>query len=104
MSAAIAAVHDEAAPAEETDWAQILGLYDLLVRVAVAAAMVHGPDHGLRLVAELEGQLKGNHRVEAVRGHLREMAGDRKAAERTASLPERNYLLGQVARLREGEC
>ncbi|MBI4904344.1 MAG: RNA polymerase sigma factor [Acidobacteria bacterium] len=120
LQAAIAAVHDEAARAEDTDWAQILGLYDLLLRVAdspvvrlnraVAAAMVHGPAHGLELVVGLERELKGNHRVEAVRGHLREMAGDRegaiadylKAAQRTGSLPERNYLLGQAARLWEG--
>ncbi|HEY1497400.1 MAG TPA: DUF6596 domain-containing protein [Candidatus Solibacter sp.] len=120
LQAAIAAVHDEAATASDTDWPQILALYSLLKRVvdnpmvtlnhAVAAAMVHGPGEGLRLIAELDatGRLRDHHRVHAVRGHLLEMAEDltgaienyQAAAARTASLPERNYLLAQAARLR----
>ena len=121
LQAAIAAVHDEAARAEDTDWPQILALYDLLQRIsgnpmvdlnrAVAAAMVHGPERGLELLGPLDGdrRLAGNHRLNAVRAHLLELAGDRKgarehyraAANLTASLPERNYLLTQAARLGE---
>jgi RNA polymerase sigma factor (sigma-70 family) len=122
LQAAIAAVHDEAARAEDTDWPQILALYDLLKRMsenpmvmlnhAIAAAMVHGPPAGLELLGKLDtdGRLKGHYRLDAVRGHLLEMAGDlaaatehyRSAANRTTSLPERNYLLMQAARLIEG--
>jgi len=121
LQAAIAAVHDEAARAEDTDWAQILALYDLLKRMsdnpmvalnhAVAAAMVHGASKGLELLDGLDadGRLKGHHRLDAVRAHLLEMAGDPDAAfehyliaaRRTTSLPERNYLVTQAARLRE---
>ena len=78
---------------------------------AIAAAMVHGPQRGLELLGALDGdpRLKGNHRLDAVRAHLLELAGDRKgaiehyraAANLTASLPERNYLLTQAARLGE---
>jgi RNA polymerase sigma factor (sigma-70 family) len=120
LQAAIAALHDEAATADRTDWPQILALYGLLMRMsdnpmvslnhAVAAAMVHGPDAGLRLVdaLDIEGRLKGHHRIDAVRAHLLELAGDREAAIRhyrraanlTTSLPERTYLLTQAARLR----
>ena len=107
---AIAAVHDEAARAEDTDWPQILALYELLDRMtgnpvvtvnrAVAAAMVHGPAAGLTLLAEVEDRLSGQHRLDAVRAHLLEMAGDtdaaraayRLAARRTTSLPEQRYL------------
>jgi RNA polymerase sigma factor (sigma-70 family) len=123
LQAAIAAVHDEAATAGETDWPQILALYSVLMRMsdnpmvrlnhAVAAAMVQGPRAGLRLIEEIcaAGQLREHHRVNAVRGHLLEMAGElglameeyQAAAVRTASLPERNYLLEQVARLRGGQ-
>jgi RNA polymerase sigma factor (sigma-70 family) len=119
LQAAIAAVHDEAARAEDTDWPQILALYELLKRMsanpvvalnhAVAAAMVHGPRAGLELLRRLDGdeRLAAQHRLDAVRAHLLEMAGDReaavvhyrRAAARTASLPERNYLLTQAARL-----
>ena len=123
LQAAIAAIHDEAARAEDTDWPQILALYDLLKRMsgnpmvmlnhAVAAAMVHGPSAGLDLLDALDadGRLTGHHRLDAVRAHLLEMAGDhpaaiahyRIAAGRTTSLPERNYLITQAARLREGD-
>jgi predicted RNA polymerase sigma factor len=119
LQAAIAAVHDEAARAQETDWPQILALYDLLKRMsnnpmvalnhAVAAAMVDGPRKGLELLDELETdpRLADHHRLDAVRAHLLEMAGDREdaakryraAAGKTGSLPERNYLLAQAARL-----
>ena len=121
LQAAIAAVHDEAARAEDTDWPQILALYDLLKRMsdnpmvmlnhAIAAAMVHGPSAGLELLSALDadGRLTGHHRLDAVRAHLLELAGDhqaaiahyRTAAGRTTSMPERNYLMTQAARLRE---
>ena len=117
LQAAIAAVHDEAATAKETDWPQILALYGLLERMtgnpmvtlnrAVAAAMVDGPAEGLALLAGLEERLAGHHRLDAVRAHLLEMAGDvegaiahyRTAAGRTTSLAERIYLTTQAARL-----
>ena len=120
LQAAIAAVHDRAARAEDTDWPQILALYELLERMtgnpvvtlnrAVAAAMVHGPASGLALLAEVEDSLSGQHRLDAVRAHLLEMAGDTAAAAvhyaaaaaRTTSLPEQHYLARQVARLRDG--
>jgi RNA polymerase sigma factor (sigma-70 family) len=123
VQAAIAAVHDEAARADETDWPQILALYEVLkgmsdnpmvtLNHAVATAMVHGPLAGLELLAELDRdrRLAGHYRLDAVRGHLLERTGDRKAAiaqfrsaaEGTASLPERNYLLTKAARLAAGE-
>ncbi|HEY3836081.1 MAG TPA: sigma-70 family RNA polymerase sigma factor [Bryobacteraceae bacterium] len=119
LQAAIAAIHDEAARPEDTDWPQILALYDLLKRMsdnpmvilnhAIAAAMVHGPQRGLRLLASLDSdpRLAGHHRLDAVRAHLLEMSGDcqaaivhyRRAAARTASLPEQNYLTARAARL-----
>jgi RNA polymerase sigma factor (sigma-70 family) len=121
LQAAIAAVHDEAARAEDTDWPQILALYGLLERMsdnpmvtlnrAIAAAMVHGPAAGLEQLDALEadGRLTGHHRLFAVRAHLLETAGDhqaavaqyRAAAGRTASLPEQRYLLTRAARLVE---
>jgi RNA polymerase sigma factor (sigma-70 family) len=119
LQAAIAAVHDEAARAEDTDWPQILALYGLLKRMsdnpmvtlnhAIAASMVHGAPAGLELLKRLDadGRLAGHYRLDAVRGHLFEMAGDheaaiahyRAAAGRTTSIPERNYLTTQAARL-----
>jgi RNA polymerase sigma factor (sigma-70 family) len=119
LQAAIAAVHDEAANAETTDWPQILALYELLKEIsgnpmvmlnhAIAAAMVHGSGKGLELLDELKGTppLEEHHRMDAVRGHLLEMAGEpeqaarcyRAAAAKTANLPERNYLLIQAARV-----
>jgi RNA polymerase sigma factor (sigma-70 family) len=121
LQAAIAAVHSEAAKAEDTDWPQILALYELLklmsnnpmvmLNHAIATAMVRGPSEGLTLLTVLDedGRLTGHHRLDAVRAYLLEIAGDasgaiahyRLAAERTTSLPERNYLLTQVARLSE---
>lgn len=121
IQAAIAAVHDEAARPEETDWPQILALYELLKRLsdnpmvalnhAVAIAMVRGPSAGLEVLNTLDadGRLRGHHRFDAVRAHLLEMAGDHEAAiahyqtaaSRTTSLPERDYLFTQAARLGE---
>ncbi len=79
---------------------------------AIAAAMVHGPARGLELLAPLDSdpRLAGHYRLDAVRAHLLEMAGDheaamahyRIAAGRTTSLPERNYLASRAARLGEG--
>jgi predicted RNA polymerase sigma factor len=86
LEAAIAAVHDEAATASNTDWPQILALYSVLKRMvdntmatlnhAVAVAMVHGPGEGLRPIGEPDatGRLRDHHRLHAVRGHLLEMA------------------------------
>lgn len=117
LQAAVAALHDEAARADDTDWPQILGLYDLLVRLApepmaelgraVAVAMVHGPGAGLAEVAKLEDRLAGHHRLDAVRAHLLEKAGDiegaraayQSAARRTLSVPETRYLQMRAARL-----
>jgi len=118
LQASIAAVHDRAARAEDTDWPQILALYELLDRMtgnpvvtlnrAVAAAMVHGPEAGLTLLAHVEERLSGQHRLDAVRAHLLEMAGDTTAAAEhyaaaaalATNLPERHHLSRQVARLR----
>jgi RNA polymerase sigma factor (sigma-70 family) len=119
LQAAIAAVHDEAERAEDTDWPQILALYELLKRVspspmvtlnhAIAAAMVHGPAQGLQLLRALDTdpRLASHYRLDAVRAHLLEKTGDyeaaikhyRVAAARTTSIPERNYLMTQAARL-----
>ncbi|MFH8661979.1 RNA polymerase sigma factor [Streptomyces afghaniensis] len=116
LRAAIAAVHDEAPSPEATDWAEILGLYDVLVRLvpgpverlnrAVAVAMVHGPHAGLAELDALAAESKG-HRLDAVRGHLLERAGEREAARaayesaaaQTLSLPEQRYLQARAARL-----
>jgi predicted RNA polymerase sigma factor len=122
LQAAVAAVHDEAERAEDTDWPQILALYGLLERMsdnpmvrlnrAIAVAMVHGPRQGLDLLDALdrEGRLAESHRLDAVRAHLLELAGDqagamasyRRAASRTTSLPEQRYLMGRIARLSPG--
>jgi len=119
LQAAIAALHDEAARVEDTDWPQIVALYELLKRMsdnpmvmlnhAIAVAMVGGPSAGLALLSALDadGRLNGHHRLDAVRAHLLEMAGEleaavthyRRAASRTTSSPERNYLAAQAARV-----
>ena len=121
LQAAIAAVHDEAATAADTDWPQILALYTVLKRMsgnpmvalnhAIAAAMVNGPATGLALLDRVQedARLRGHYRLDAVRAHLLERAGDRDgairhylaAAARTASVPERNYLATRASRLRE---
>ena len=119
LQAAIAAVHDEARHAEDTDWRQIVALYELLTSLspnpmvalnhAVAVAMLDGPKAGLDLLGSVETdeRMAGNHRLDAVRAHLLEMAGDRvaalagyrAAARGTTSLPERRYLEVRAARL-----
>jgi predicted RNA polymerase sigma factor len=119
LQAAIAAVHDEAPSARETDWPQIVALYEVLMRIAdnpmvrlnhvVAVAMARGAKAGLDLLDELtaDERVAGDHRLYAVRAHLLEMAGDRTAAReayeaaagRTTSLPRQRYLHGRAARL-----
>jgi RNA polymerase sigma factor (sigma-70 family) len=121
LQAAIAAVHAEAEQAEDTDWPQILTLYELLEHIspnpmvtlnhAVAVAMVRGPQAGLDLLETLDAddRVAQHHRLDAVRAHLLEMAGDhaaaragyRMAARRTTSIPERRYLEARAARLTE---
>jgi RNA polymerase sigma factor (sigma-70 family) len=121
LQAAIAAVHDEAARPEDTDWAQIVVLYEMLAGIspnpmvtlnqAVALAMVRGPRAGLALLETLDSdeRMIGHHRLDAVRAHLLELAGDRAAARasyraaarRTTSLPEQRYLDDRAARLAE---
>jgi RNA polymerase sigma factor (sigma-70 family) len=120
IQAAIAALHDEARRAEDTDWRQILALYDVLRGIsdnpmvglnrAIAVAMVHGPSSGLELLDALDedSRIAGHYRLDAVRGHLLERLGDVEgavasydaAAQRTTSTPERNYLLMKAAKLR----
>jgi predicted RNA polymerase sigma factor len=118
LQAAIAAVHDRAPRAEDTDWREILGLYTLLERMtgnpmvslnrAIATAMVEGPEAGLASVGSLDERLAGHHRLHAVRGHLLEIAGDaddavaeyERAARLTPSGPEQRYLTMRASRLR----
>ncbi|RST16285.1 sigma-70 family RNA polymerase sigma factor [Streptomyces sp. WAC05374] len=120
LQAAVAALHDEAARPEDTDWPQILALYEVLLRLGpapdpmaelsrvVALAMVHGPEAGLAELPSVAGRLAGHHRLDAVRAHLLERAGDtegalaayRAAAARTLSVPEARYLRMRAARLR----
>jgi RNA polymerase sigma factor (sigma-70 family) len=121
LQAAIAAVHDEAPSGDATDWPQILALYEVLERVspgpvvtlnrAVALAMVNGPRAGLALLGTLDTneRMAHTHRLEAVRAHLLELAGDevaaraayQRAARMTASVPEQRYLALRAARLRD---
>ena len=122
LQAAIAAVHADAASPEETDWPQVLALYELLERVApnpiatlnraVALAMVHGPHSGLDLLATLDDdeRLAGHHRLTSVRAHLLELVGDtaaareafKLAARQTTSVPEQRHLERRAARLSAG--
>jgi len=119
LQAAIAAVHDEAASTDDTDWPQIVALYQVLERVApspmatisraVAVAMVHGPQAGLAMLARLDqdDRISGHHRLYAVRGRLLEMAGDqraaadayRAAARLTSSTAEKRYLHARIRAL-----
>jgi RNA polymerase sigma factor (sigma-70 family) len=119
LQAAIAAVHDEAPSAEETDWPQIKALYESLLQIsdnpvialnhAVAVAMADGPTSGLQLLETLttDKQLAEDHRLYAVRAHLLEMSGEtaaaceayRAAARRARNLPQQRYLIGRAARL-----
>jgi len=116
LQAAIAAVHDRAPTAHATDWPQILALYGLLESMtgnpivtlnrSVAAAMVHAPLEGLAILDTVADRLAGQYRLDAVRAHLLEMAGDRaaaaehyrRAADRATNDPERRYLVGRAAR------
>jgi RNA polymerase sigma factor (sigma-70 family) len=119
LQAAIAAIHDEAPSAEETDWQQIKSLYELLLQIsdnpivalnhAVAVAMAEGPTRGLQRLETLaaEKQLAEDHRLYAVRAHLLEMIGAqaaareayRAAARLATNLPQQRYLIGRAARL-----
>ena len=119
LQAAIAAVHAEAERHDDTDWRQIVALYSLLARLspspvvtvnhAVALAMAEGPRAGLDLLETVDGdeRLAATHRLEAVRAHLLELAGDRDAARdgylaaarQTTSIPEKRYLEARAERL-----
>ena len=112
-------MHDEAPSAEETDWPQIVALYEVLLQIsdnpmvalnhAVAVAMVDGPEAGLDLLSTLAGdsRIADDHRLHAVRAHLLELAGDHRrareayeaAARRTTSVPQQRYLRTRAARL-----
>jgi RNA polymerase sigma factor (sigma-70 family) len=117
VHAAIAAVHDQAATYEDTNWAELLALYRLLERMtnnpmvtlnrAVAVAMAEGPQAGLALLDGLDERLGDHHRLHSVRAHLLELAGDtdaaivefRAAAARTGNAREQQYLITKAARL-----
>ena len=119
LQAAIAALHDEAPSYEETDWPQIVALYEVLLGLAdnpvvrlnhaAAVAMARGPQEGLELLERLEAdeRIAEDRRFHAVRGHLLEMAGDGAgaraaylaAAERTTNLAQQRYLHARAARL-----
>jgi RNA polymerase sigma factor (sigma-70 family) len=119
LQAAIAAVHDEAETMDDTDWPQILGLYDLLelaapnpfttLNRAVAAGLVHGPRAGLDLLDTLQQdkRMANHHRLLAARAHLLELAGEQAAAAKayaqaarlSTNTPERRYLTTQAQRL-----
>jgi RNA polymerase sigma factor (sigma-70 family) len=123
IEAAIAALHDDAASAEETDWPQILAWYDELVALAgdpvrrdpaavlgraVAVGHVLGPAAGLRETERLREVLGERHRWHAVRGHLHELAGDAasaatayaEAAHRATNVAERDHLVRRAAEAR----
>jgi RNA polymerase sigma factor (sigma-70 family) len=122
LQAAIAAVHDEAETMGDTDWPQILGLYNLLelaapnpfttLNRAVAAGLVHGPRAGLDLLDGLQQdkRMAKHHRLFAARAHLLELAGEPAAAAKAyaqaarlcTSTPERRYLAMQAKRLGPG--
>ena len=120
IQAAIAALHDDAASAAETDWPQILEWYDELIALtdnpaaalsrAVAVGEVDGPLAGLRALDGLDERLPDHHRLDAVRGHLHERAGNvalaaecyARAAAGARSTVERDHLTKQAARLRNG--
>jgi RNA polymerase sigma factor (sigma-70 family) len=123
IEAAIAALHDDAASAEETDWPQILAWYDDLVALsadpvredpaavlgrAVAVGHVHGGGAGLRETDRLREVIGERHRWHAVRAHLHELVGDlpaaaaayADAARRSTNVAERDHLIRQAARAR----
>jgi RNA polymerase sigma factor (sigma-70 family) len=118
LQAAIASLHDEATGTETTDWPQIRLLYGALLHLndhpmvalnhAIAVAMVDGAAAGLAQLETLDAKLGGHYRLDATRAHLLERAGRRdeaiaafeRAAAKTASIPERDYLRVKAARLR----
>ena len=120
LQAAIAAVHAEAPSAKETDWTEIIGLYDVLSRLdpspvvslnrAVAVAMRDGPQAGLVLIEELISDLSGYHLAHAVRADLHRRAGNtkqalasyRKALSLSRQEPERRFLERRIAKLTSG--
>jgi RNA polymerase sigma factor (sigma-70 family) len=119
LQAAIAALHDEAAKPDDTDWPQILMLYKILARItpnpmvtlnhAIALSMVDGPKAGLDLLSTLDkdARMAKHHRLDAVRAHLLEQAGDlaaakaayQQAARRTNSIPEQRYLEAKASHI-----
>jgi predicted RNA polymerase sigma factor len=118
LQAAIAALHDDAATWEETDWPQVLGWYDDLVALTgnpiarlgrlVALGHAEGPEAALAQHAALEDEVGGTTQFHAVRAHLLELGGDRdgaaaaysRAAGLTTSAPERDHLVRSAAALR----
>ncbi len=121
VQAAIAALHDDAPTADQTDWPQILEWYDTLRELrphdpvvalnrAVAVGEVDGPRAGLAALTGLEEALGANHRLTAVRAHLHEKAGEAAtaatlyaaASASATSTVERDHLARQAARLRQG--
>jgi predicted RNA polymerase sigma factor len=121
LQAAIAALHDEAPSAGETDWPQIKALYELLLEMSdnpivalnhvVAVAMADGPTAGLRRLETIaaDKQLAEDHRLYAVRAHLLELSGEtgaareayRAAARRATNLPQQRYLNHRAAQLND---
>jgi RNA polymerase sigma factor (sigma-70 family) len=117
VQAAIAACHARAASAEQTDWAGIAALYELLARLtpspvvelnrAVAVGMAFGPDQGLQLVDALTGEpaLRDYHLLPSVRGDLLARLGRRaeasqefaRAAALARNAAERTVLLERAA-------
>ena len=119
LQAAIAAVHDEAATGDATDWAQIEVLYEMLERIApgpmvalnrvVAVAEARGPQAAIELLEPLlsDRQLRNHHRLHAVHAHVLELAGrldDARAAyllaaRHATSIPEQRHLHDAARRL-----
>jgi RNA polymerase sigma-70 factor (ECF subfamily) len=118
LQAAIAAVHAEAPRTSDTDWSEIIGLYDVLSRLdpspvvalnrAVAVAMRDGPEAGLPLVSALLAELEGYHLAHAAHADLCRRLGRKNEAiasyEKALSLsrqePERRFLAGRIAELK----
>jgi RNA polymerase sigma-70 factor, ECF subfamily len=119
LQAAIAALHCQAARAEDTDWPQIVRLYDLLERLdpspivslnrAVAVAMVDGPQVGLALIDALAGDLDGYHLFHAARADLLRRIGSspeaaksyRRALALVTNESERRFLERRLHEVRQ---
>jgi RNA polymerase sigma-70 factor, ECF subfamily len=119
VQAAIAVLHMRAQRYEDTDWPQIAGLYEVLMRVhptpvielnhAVAVSMVDGPERALRLVDSIarRGELKGYYMLPAVRADLLRRLGRRaeaieayqQALQNVELEPERRFLAARLAEL-----